>query len=93
MEVFEDKHFFCLVLERMPRGELYKHIKTLKYLPEADEHRLMVPVFDAIFYYHGMGIAHRDLKPENLLVSLDDLDEAIIKVSDFGLVRKVTKEN
>ena len=93
MEVFEDKHFFCLVLERMPGGELYNHIKTLKCLPEADVHRLMVPVFDAIFYCHGMGIAHRDLKPENLLVSLDDLDEAIIKVSDFGLARKVTKEN
>jgi serine/threonine protein kinase len=49
----------------------------------------MIPVFDAVFYCHGMGIIHRDLKPDNLLVSLKDLDQAVIKISDFGLARKV----
>lgn len=81
------------MLERLPGGELYNHLKSAKFLPEVDVHRLMIPVFDAVFYCHALGITHRDLKPENLLVSLEDLDEAIIKISDFGLARKVTKEN
>ena len=43
---------------------------------------------DAINYCHEMGIAHRDLKPENLLYD-SDADDAIIKISDFGLARVI----
>jgi serine/threonine protein kinase len=53
---------------------LYDHLATIKNLAEAEIHRLMIPVFDAVFYCHGMGIVHRDLKPGNLLVSHEDLD-------------------
>lgn len=93
LELFEDKDFFCLVLERLPGGDFYTHLAEKQTLPEHDVHRLMVPVFDAVFYCHTLGITHRDLKPENLLVTLEDLDEAVIKISDFGLARKVTTEN
>ena len=33
-------------------------------------------------------ILHRDLKPENILLDKEDLD-AILKITDFGLSRKV----
>lgn len=46
---------------------------------------------DAISYCHDMGIAHRDLKPENLLYDSND-DDAVIKISDFGLARVVENE-
>jgi serine/threonine protein kinase len=32
---------------------------------------------------------HRDIKPENLLLTDKNIDNAIIKVSDFGLARSV----
>jgi serine/threonine protein kinase len=47
----------------------------------------MVPLFDAVIYCHGRGIVHRDLKPENLLLDSKNLENATIKVSDFGLAR------
>jgi len=35
-------------------------------------------------YMHMNGYFHRDLKPENILA-----DDNVVKVSDFGLIRKI----
>jgi serine/threonine-protein kinase CHEK2 len=48
-----------------------------------------VPIFDAVLYCHERGIIHRDLKPENLLLTKKDIDQAIVKISDFGLARHI----
>jgi serine/threonine protein kinase len=54
---------------------LYDYLAERKLqLAEEEIYRLMIPVFDAVFYAHGMGIVHRDLKPDNLLVSHKELD-------------------
>lgn len=47
----------------------------------------MVPIFDAVLYCHELGIVHRDIKPENLLFDKKNIDEATIKIADFGLAR------
>jgi calcium/calmodulin-dependent protein kinase I len=52
----------------------------------------MIPLFDAVFYCHELNIVHRDLKPENLLLDCTELENATIKISDFGLSRYVTAE-
>ena len=49
----------------------------------------MAPVFDAVIYCHERDIIHRDIKPENLLLSGKNLDDSIIKISDFGLARYI----
>jgi len=91
-EIYEDDDYFCLVLERMHGGELYAKIKELGHIPEAEIHRLMVPVFDALFYCHDLGITHRDLKPENLLLTSNELKKATIKITDFGMSRRVSAD-
>ena len=53
---------------------------------------MMIPLFDAVFYCHEMGIAHRDLKPENLLLSTDNLSRSTIKLADFGLATFVLQD-
>ena len=53
----------------------------------------MIPIFDGVFYCHDLGIAHRDLKPENILLSEEDISEASVKISDFGLARGVSTSN
>ena len=49
----------------------------------------MAPIFDAVIYCHELGIVHRDIKPENLLLTKKDVDQAIVKISDFGLARYI----
>ena len=49
----------------------------------------MAPIFDAVIYCHELGIVHRDIKPENLLLTNKNIDNAEIKISDFGLARTV----
>ena len=75
LDLYEDDDNFCLVLERLQGGQLYDYLAERKLqLSEEEIFRLMIPVFDAVFYAHGMGIVHRDLKPDNFLVSHKDLD-------------------
>jgi calcium/calmodulin-dependent protein kinase I len=54
--------------------------------------KIMAPVFDAVIYCHERDIIHRDIKPENLLLSGMNLDDSIIKISDFGLARYIDAE-
>ena len=60
----------------MAGGELYDQIKTLGHLAEEEIHRLLIPVFDGLFYCHQLGITHRDLKPENLLLTSSTISKA-----------------
>ncbi len=36
---------------------------------------------------HEAGIVHRDLKPSNIIIALDDKEDEIVKVIDFGIAR------
>ena len=49
----------------------------------------MAPIFDAVIYCHERGIVHRDIKPENLLLTKINVDQAVVKISDFGLSRYI----
>ena len=56
--------------------------------------RLVNQMLLGLNYLHLQGVVHRDLKPENyLLESLQGtLDEAHLKLIDFGLARKFDPE-
>ncbi|TYZ57415.1 hypothetical protein PybrP1_006000 [[Pythium] brassicae (nom. inval.)] len=52
--------------------------------------RLLHQLLDAIAYCHRRGVLHRNLKPKHLLIktaSQDSLDDAVLQISDFALVR------
>ncbi|CBZ51891.1 putative ULK kinase [Neospora caninum Liverpool] len=40
-------------------------------------------------FLHERGIIHRDIKPENILIAKDDGSTLDIKISDFGLAKKI----
>ena len=90
--VYEDKNYYCLVMELMTGGELFDHIIKKETFDEDMAQKIMAPVFDAVIYCHERDIIHRDIKPENLLLSGKNLDESIIKISDFGLARYINSE-
>ena len=49
----------------------------------------MLPVFDAVFYCHEMGVIHRDIKPENMFLTHWDQEQTSLKISDFGIAREI----
>lgn len=90
VDTYEDKSHYCLIMELMQGGELFEVIMQREKLEEADVHNLMVPIFDAVIHCHSQGIVHRDIKPENLLLSDKNLEDALVKIADFGLARSVS---
>jgi calcium/calmodulin-dependent protein kinase I len=80
-----------MVMELMTGGELFDRIVEKECYSEKLASDTIRPVIDAIRYCHAMGISHRDLKPENILYDKED-DDAIVKISDFGLARVVSND-
>jgi tetratricopeptide (TPR) repeat protein len=90
-----------LVLEYVSGGSLADLLRGLPQ-PPAEAARLVETLADAIHYAHQQGVIHRDLKPANILLSfsretpasadralagVSRLNEAIPKVTDFGLAK------
>ena len=50
-------------------------------LPEVQ--RIMSEILSALAHAHANGVVHRDMKPANLIM----LDDATVKVADFGIAR------
>ncbi len=80
-----------MVMELMTGGELFDRIVEKENYSEKEASDTIRPIVDAIRYCHLMGISHRDLKPENLLYESED-EEALVKISDFGLARVIQNE-
>ncbi|CAG9318985.1 SNF1-like_6 [Blepharisma stoltei] len=80
-EVIDTCTTFILVLEYLPRGELYNYLEKKGKLLE-DEARIFVEqILSGLEFCHSHRLVHRDIKPENLLLDLN----GNIKIADFGL--------
>jgi 5'-AMP-activated protein kinase catalytic alpha subunit len=87
-QIIETPNKICLVLEYLPKGELYDFIVRHKKLGEAEAARFFYQLMLAVQHMHALCVSHRDLKPENLLLD----DGFNLKVIDFGLSNKFTVE-
>lgn len=77
---FEDARKVYIMVEYVPKGELYTHLGELGRFPPALASNYIVQVASGLNYCHQKSIMHRDIKPENLLLSNDGQ----VKISDFG---------
>ena len=102
IELYSDNKYFYLVSEFLEGGEVSKsrtshhtcflfqllnHLNEDYAVSEKDVQNMTMPLFDAVLYCHDLNIIHRDLKPENLLLTSTDLQQATLKIADFGLAR------
>ncbi|KAL6073278.1 Tyrosine-protein kinase abl1 [Balamuthia mandrillaris] len=83
--VEEDGMPECIVTEFLANGDLLSYLRKQDQLSEESMIAMALDVAAGMAHLHAEGITHRDLAARNLLLT-EDLN---IKVSDFGLSRKL----
>ncbi|KAE9335225.1 hypothetical protein PF008_g13600 [Phytophthora fragariae] len=88
MELFETNESLFLVMELCGQ-ELFEFIDRNGPLPESTSRPLIRKLVRTVAYLHAQCIVHRDIKPENILLPPNSQDVSDIKLSDFGIARKL----
>uniref|UniRef100_M4BGT9 Protein kinase domain-containing protein n=1 Tax=Hyaloperonospora arabidopsidis (strain Emoy2) TaxID=559515 RepID=M4BGT9_HYAAE len=88
LELFESNDCVFLVME-MCGQELFEFIDRNGPLPESVTRPLVRKLVCTVAYLHAECIVHRDIKPENILLPACSQDVSDIKLSDFGIARKL----
>ena len=86
---FENEQSIYIVLELCRNRSLKNLIKERGHLTEFEVKCYIFQLIQGLKVLHSNKIIHRDLKPDNLF--LDDKLE--LKIGDFGLVAKLSKNN
>jgi len=79
-------HLF-LIVEYVPGGDLFYHIKKKGNLGEKEARFYGAQIILALEYLHDRNVIYRDLKPENILIDKD----GYIRLADFG-ISKILQE-
>lgn len=82
---FQDPTCLYLVMEYVPGGEFFTHLRSAGRFPTKTAKIYGAEVIIALGYLHSQKIAYRDLKPENLLI--DEMGH--LKVTDFGFAKRI----
>jgi len=81
-----------LVLEYLEGRDLAQILVQHGYLASHVAVDFVLQACQALSEAHGAGIVHRDLKPENLFLSFRADGTPIVKVLDFGISKRLTRE-
>lgn len=76
----EDQHFYYLVMEYIPKDNLFNAIRKYRGYNEKKAFWYFIQTVVGVYFLHKNQFIHRDLKPENLLIDNDNR----IKICDFG---------
>lgn len=80
----ETTSYLSIFLEYVPGGSVGSCLRKHGKLDEATIKSFLQQILVGLNYLHNRGILHRDLKADNLLVDFN----GVVKISDFGTVRK-----
>ena len=75
-----------MLLDFVPGGDLFSNLRAARRFSPATVKHYAGCIILALDYVHSRGVVYRDLKPENLLLDI----KGRIKLTDFGLAKKVT---
>lgn len=76
-----------MVLEYLPSVTLESYLRSQGALEPASAVRLFIQLAEALVYAHENGVFHRDLKPSNILLTGTSVDDARLKLIDFGVAK------
>ncbi|CCW69567.1 unnamed protein product [Phytomonas sp. Hart1] len=78
---------YVIVTEYCPGGDLHHWMQTKGKVSENVARRLIYQLCNALLVFKSECIIHRDIKPTNLLLTSKNLEEAMLKVADFGMAK------
>ncbi|KAJ3127043.1 hypothetical protein HK100_009963 [Physocladia obscura] len=86
---FQDQKHLYLVLEYIPGGDMFSHIRKHVRFQEHVARFYTVEILLALEYIHSKDVIYRDLKPENILIDL----HGHVKIADFGFAKVVPRNH
>jgi tRNA A-37 threonylcarbamoyl transferase component Bud32 len=88
---FEDDGNIMSVMEYLPGGDLHNHlINPNNILTVEQALNMSIQVADGMIHLVTLRLVHRDLAARNCILTTEDRSRTIIKITDFGLCRKLT---
>jgi serum/glucocorticoid-regulated kinase 2 len=82
---FQSKEKLYFVMDYFQGGELFFHLKKMRWFPEDVCRIYVAEIGMAIGHLHSLGYIYRDLKPENILLDYT----GHVCLADFGLAKDV----
>jgi len=80
---FKDERYVYLVMEIVPGGELFTHLRRARKFSDEISKFFALQVAATFDHIHSKNTVHRDLKPENILV----MGNGYSKLTDFGFAK------
>lgn len=90
---YEDSDYLCIVSELMSSDLRALLVELEAPMTETQIKYIFRQMLLALRFCHQNHIVHRDIKLENFLVDLDQDQNILVKLSDFGLACKFDKED
>jgi formylglycine-generating enzyme required for sulfatase activity/tRNA A-37 threonylcarbamoyl transferase component Bud32 len=72
------------IMQYYPQGNLSQYVKT-QFLDATMRKSLVEGILLGLAHLHQNNLVHRDLKPSNILITLDDENQPVPKIADFGI--------
>lgn len=85
IESFTTQNNCYIITEYCDEGDMHSKMKQKGKYNEAEIKELMKQIVKGYACMSRMGYLHRDLKPANILVK-----GGVLKIADFGFVKKIT---
>ena len=90
IEVLRTTNNIYIVMDLCAGGDLNTYLLYHNFIPYALVSKWLRKLLQTLMDMHSKNIAHRDIKPANLLLTDPDIEQADIKLGDFGVAKLLT---